>query len=211
MECSALPTVEFDRDTVASLLEKRDSTRTLLVYVDRISDPHNMGAIARSAFFFGARALIVGDGCAPASSGVVSHISAGAIEALNVFDGRPQTLLALARDFTPRLSLFAASLPRDDDDVVDRLEHVKPTDCNVLVLGSEGKGVRRSLQFVSFFFVVVLIFLDLTQQLKSLPCRPLKRVALRYVAARRTARSARRSIRSTSASPPALCCIISEH
>ncbi len=78
LECGPLP--EYPLDEL--LRFSPPGGDDLLVLLDSVEDPHNLGAIARSAFFFGARALIFPlHGAAPASP-AASRASAGALESL---------------------------------------------------------------------------------------------------------------------------------
>ncbi len=80
LECGPLP-----EHTLDELLRfSPPGGRDLLVLLDGVEDPRNLGAIARSAAFFGARAMLVpGRSTAPLSP-AASRASAGALEVLPV-------------------------------------------------------------------------------------------------------------------------------
>ena len=109
----------------------------VLVMLDQVTDPQNVGAVFRSAAAFGARGVIVQDRHAPAFSGALAKAAAGAL------DGVPHARvvnLARALDELDRLGWRAVGLAGDAAEPLDQVLDRRPT---VLVLGSEGDGLRR--------------------------------------------------------------------
>jgi RNA methyltransferase, TrmH family len=108
----------------------------LLLVLDGVGNPHNLGAIARSAAFFGAGALLLREGPANAMPSPAAYRTAeGGLEHLELFRIRdlPAALAALA----PHYRTVAASLTRDALPLADL-----PRDRAVaLVLGNEERGV----------------------------------------------------------------------
>ena len=115
-------------------LVKTDSP--LLVCLDQVTDPHNLGAVIRSAEGAGATAVIVPAHGSVRVTPVVCRSSAGAVEHLPVAvvpnlarylaDIKGQSLWAYAAD-------SEGSIPMWDADLTGGI---------ALVLGAEGKGVR---------------------------------------------------------------------
>ncbi|KAK0571265.1 hypothetical protein LWI29_013400 [Acer saccharum] len=110
---------------------------SLWVALDEVTDPQNLGAIIRSAFFFGASGVVL---CAKNSaplSGVVSKASAGSLELMELryCNNMMQFLVSSAengwRVLGGSVSLKAIAL-----------NEVPPGPPTVLVLGSEGTGLR---------------------------------------------------------------------
>jgi 23S rRNA (guanosine2251-2'-O)-methyltransferase len=118
----------------ADALVARD--RPLLVALDEITDPHNLGAIARSAECAGADGLIVPRHRSATVTGAVCKASAGAVEHLPIAVV-PNLADWLERAKRPGLWSYAtaadAPLTYTAADLVDGA---------IIVIGSEGKGVR---------------------------------------------------------------------
>jgi 23S rRNA (guanosine2251-2'-O)-methyltransferase len=109
----------------------------LLVMLDQVTDPQNVGAIYRSAAAFGARGIIVQDRHAPNMTGALAKAAAGAVDKLPHarVTNLSRALETLAEAGWRTVGLAGgASVPLGD------AFESGPT---VLVLGSEGEGLRR--------------------------------------------------------------------
>lgn len=112
--------------------------RPLVVALDEITDPHNFGAIVRSAVAFGADAVVtLKDRAAPVTP-VVVRASAGATEHARIVrvTNLARTLAALAEQHEMQVVGLAA----DGEVEIDELPDAERG--RVLVIGSEGKGMR---------------------------------------------------------------------
>lgn len=107
--------------------------------LDEVSDPQNLGALLRSAFFLGVDGVVVSAKNSCSLTPTVSKASAGAMELAPVFAARnlPRVLEA-ARD--AGWQVVGAAL--EQSVAPSELAHDAPT---VLVLGSEGKGLRTNV------------------------------------------------------------------
>jgi 23S rRNA (guanosine2251-2'-O)-methyltransferase len=134
LEAEALPELGLD-DALAWPPEPAP----LLVALDEVEDPQNVGAIARSAEAAGARALLLTRRRAPPLSAAVSRASAGAIEHLEVarVPNLPRALRALGQRGYWRLGADEQpdAQPYWEADALWQAPAV-------LVLGSEGRGLR---------------------------------------------------------------------
>lgn len=109
----------------------------LIVMLDQVTDPQNVGAIYRSAAAFGARAIIVQDRHAPMMAGALAKAAAGAVDKLphSRVTNLSRALETLADAGWRTVGLAGgASVP-----LAEAFDGA-PT---VLVLGSEGEGLRR--------------------------------------------------------------------
>jgi 23S rRNA (guanosine2251-2'-O)-methyltransferase len=126
--------------------------------LDQITDPHNVGAILRSAAAFGVSAVIVPVRHSPAATGVLAKSASGALEHVPLVPVRnlADTLIALGERGFLRVGL--------DSEGGAALEEVKLSSPLVLVLGAEGKGLRERVRHACD----ILARIDLPGKIKSL-------------------------------------------
>jgi 23S rRNA (guanosine2251-2'-O)-methyltransferase len=109
----------------------------LVLVLDQITDPHNVGAIMRSAVAFGAGALITTARHSPQESGVLAKSASGALEHIDLIEVRnlAETLGELHRAGFQTIGL--------DSEGYSELEAAFASRRIALVLGAEGKGLRQ--------------------------------------------------------------------
>ncbi len=125
-----------DEKTLPDFIESLDEPALLLV-LDGVQDPHNLGACLRSADAAGAHALIMPRDRAAGITPVVHKVASGAVQSVPIFavTNLARCLRAL-RD--AGIWLFGAS-----DDAKEGLYDSDLTGPVALVLGGEGSGLRR--------------------------------------------------------------------
>ena len=108
----------------------------LLVVLDGVEDPHNLGAIIRSAHALGAHGVIIPKDRAVGVTPTVAKASAGAVERCPIarVTNVAKTIEALKED-----GIWSVALAADGDAPLARVDLAGPT---ALVLGSEGEGLR---------------------------------------------------------------------
>ena len=109
----------------------------LLLALDQITDPHNVGAIVRTAAAFGVAAIVTTARHAPGATGVLAKSASGGLEHVPFITVRnlAEALIALGERGFTRIGL-------DSDAEVD-LGSLEPRRPAVVVLGAEGKGLRE--------------------------------------------------------------------
>jgi 23S rRNA (guanosine2251-2'-O)-methyltransferase len=130
----------------------------LLLILDQVTDPHNVGAIMRSAVAFGAGAIVTTARHSPQESGVLAKAASGALELIAHIEVRN---LAEAIDELHELGFTTIGL---DSEGPLELEKTMTSDRIALVLGAEGKGLRQKTRDT----VTHLARLDMPGAIKSL-------------------------------------------
>lgn len=113
------------------------SGKRVVLALDQITDPHNVGAIVRTAAAFDVEAIITTARHSPAATGVLAKSASGGLEHVPFMIVRNlgDTLTALGERGFQRIGLDSSG-----DANLDEVEIALPV---VLVLGSEGKGLRQ--------------------------------------------------------------------
>jgi len=108
----------------------------LLVVLDGIEDPQNLGAVIRSAYALGAHGVIIAKDRAVGVTGAVAKASAGAVEHCPVarVTNIAQTIRALKEE-----GVWSVATVAEGEGEVSALDLTGPT---ALVIGSEGEGIR---------------------------------------------------------------------
>ncbi|MER9927326.1 RNA methyltransferase [Mesorhizobium sp. M0048] len=148
-------------------LDALGDTRLVLV-LDQITDPHNVGAILRSAVAFGAGALITTARHSPQESGVLAKSASGALEHIDQIEVKN---LADALEQLHEAGFQPIGL---DSDGPAELETSFAGEKIALVLGAEGKGLRQKTRET----VTTLARLDMPGAIRSLNVSNAAAVAL---------------------------------
>ena len=109
----------------------------IVVLLDQVTDPHNIGAVLRSAAGFGALALVLPEHGAPPITGTLAKAASGAIEHVPILR---VVNLARAIDRLKSAGFWCVGLAEDAERTLPEL---KLEGRIALVLGGEGDGMRR--------------------------------------------------------------------
>lgn len=109
----------------------------LLLVLDQVEDPHNVGAIVRSAAVFGALAIIVQSRHTPPLGGTLFKAACGGCEHVPLV---PVTNIARALEALSRAGIATIGLAEQADREIGAME---PEARTAIVLGGEGAGLRR--------------------------------------------------------------------
>ncbi|MBL8578923.1 MAG: RNA methyltransferase [Mesorhizobium sp.] len=138
-------------------LEALGDTR-LVVVLDQVTDPHNVGAIIRSAVAFDAGALVTTSRHSPTESGVLAKSASGALEHIDMIEVRNLS------DALGKLHDAGFQTIGLDSEGPAEMETAFSGERIALVLGAEGKGLRQKTRET----VSALVRLDMPGAIHSL-------------------------------------------
>lgn len=123
--------------SVKELVEGAAPAAALLVVLDGIEDPHNVGAILRTVHGAGGHGVVRQQRHAAALDGIAGKASAGAVAHVRI---ATEVNIARAIEELKALGVWTVGLAGDAQDVYDAVDYTLPT---ALVVGAEGTGLRR--------------------------------------------------------------------
>jgi 23S rRNA (guanosine2251-2'-O)-methyltransferase len=127
----------LDNDLGDVLERAVDKENACIVVLDQVTDPHNVGAVLRSAAAFGALAVLAPDRGAPDESGAMAKSASGALDVIPYIKG--VNLVRLLEQLKEhRFWLVGLDAAADAE-----LSAVNLTGRTALVMGAEGEGLRR--------------------------------------------------------------------
>jgi 23S rRNA (guanosine2251-2'-O)-methyltransferase len=123
------------KDIVA--IPSQRNEKGFLLIVDNIEDPHNLGALIRSAECAGAHGVIIPKHHTAPLSETVSKASAGAVEHLAIAE---VTNIVNAIEELKEAGYWIVGLEAEGVKLFSTVDYSSPT---AIIVGSEGKGMRR--------------------------------------------------------------------
>jgi 23S rRNA (guanosine2251-2'-O)-methyltransferase len=112
----------------------------LIVVLDGVEDPHNFGAIVRTAHAAGADVVVVPERRAAPLTETVARAAAGALEHLPI---ARVTNISQTLEKLKEAGFWIYGLDERGTEVYDQVKFAAPT---VIVLGGEGKGLHQGVQ-----------------------------------------------------------------
>lgn len=125
-------------DTTEQILDrsKARGEKPLLVLLDGVEDPHNLGAVLRTAEAAGVHGVFIPERRAVGLTSVVAKVSAGALDHISV--GRVVNLIRLIQDLK-NIGLWVYGVDPQAAKLYTDIDMAGPI---ALVLGGEGEGLR---------------------------------------------------------------------
>lgn len=132
LDCAPLPETD-----VQDMIVRAAEGQSLLLMLDQVTDPHNVGATLRSASALGADGVIMQRKHAPDLTGVLAKTACGAVDHIPV---AYETNLNRTLETLKEAGFFAFGLDERGEKNIGDINKPEKT---VLVLGAEGAGLRR--------------------------------------------------------------------
>ena len=131
MRCGILPF-----SPISDLPQPAEGKLPMIVVLDQIEDPHNLGAVMRTCGFFDVSAVVLSKNHSCGLTPVVSKSSSGVSEWLTVI---PMTNITRFLQKQKSEGYWIVGLAEESNQSLSKLEMGKPL---ILVLGNEGRGIR---------------------------------------------------------------------
>ncbi len=133
LSCQSLP----EQSVIDLIIKAEAKPKSVIVILDQVTDPHNIGAILRSACAFGADGVVMQNRHVPEMTGILAKTACGALEHIGIA-------------YETNLSRAIEKLQEHHYTVIGMDEHAEKTfsqlykyDRTVIVMGAEGPGMRR--------------------------------------------------------------------
>lgn len=123
-----------------------------LLVLDEIEDPQNLGALVRTAECAGVHGVVIPKHHAASVSSSVARASAGAIEYMPV---AKVTNIAICLDRLKEKGVWVIGAAADGDRLFTEVDYTMPV---ALVVGSEGKGIRKLVKEKCDFLVKIPLY-----------------------------------------------------
>lgn len=131
---------KFEYTPFEDLLHKSEGKQLSLIFLDSLNDPHNLGSIMRIAACFGGFALVIPERGSCEVTDAVIHVASGGENFVPVSQ---VTNLTAALIKAKKTGYWAVGTVVEGGENINKVPLPFPL---VLVLGSEGKGVRYGIQ-----------------------------------------------------------------
>ncbi len=129
---------DYTLEDICIMADKQENCHLLIL--DQVTDPQNIGAIIRSCVAFNTLALIMQDKNSPAETGAMAKASAGMIEHLPLCR---VTNLSRAIDQLKKAGFWVIGMDGYAKTTIDK---INKTGKIAVIMGSEGKGMRRLVE-----------------------------------------------------------------
>jgi 23S rRNA (guanosine2251-2'-O)-methyltransferase len=140
---------DVESERAVGLQELAEGPSPLIVVLDAIEDPHNLGAILRTADAAGVSGVVVQSRRSALHAGTVAKTSAGALSHVRVAE---VVNIARAIEELKELGVWSVGLAGEAEQSYDEVDLTGPV---ALVMGAEGAGLRRLVREKCDFLVSI--------------------------------------------------------
>lgn len=130
----AAEVMPLEQINYSNFLKQEQST---ILILDQVTDPHNVGAVLRSAAAFGVDCIIMPRDNSPEESAVIAKTSVGALEVT------PMIYVSNLVNFMKEAKAAGFWCYGMDGEAKSSIYQEKFTAKSIIVMGSEGKGIRK--------------------------------------------------------------------
>ncbi|MEK7249316.1 MAG: 23S rRNA (guanosine(2251)-2'-O)-methyltransferase RlmB [Bacteroidota bacterium] len=138
-------------ETIITVARRREE-RPFVLILDEIEDPHNLGALVRTAECAGVHGIIVPKHHSAPVNSTVAKTSAGATEHMAIAE---VANVVNAIEDLKKEKFWIVGLDETGDKLYDRVDYTAPT---AIVVGNEGKGIRRLVKEHCDFLVKIPLY-----------------------------------------------------
>ncbi len=129
-----------EQSIIDIIIKAQEKPKSIIVMLDQVTDPHNVGAILRSSCAFGADGVVMQSKHAPDMIGVLAKTACGALEHMDI---AYETNLSRAIETLKEHHYTIIGL---DEHSPNTFKNLRTYDRVVMVLGAEGSGIRRLIK-----------------------------------------------------------------
>lgn len=136
LSCQALA----EESVMDIIIKAEGKAKSVIVILDQVTDPHNVGAILRSACAFGASGVVMQSRHAPEATGILAKTACGAVDHIPIA-------------YETNLSRAIEKLKENHYTIIGMDEHAPKSFTDlpayeraVIVMGAEGPGMRRLIK-----------------------------------------------------------------
>lgn len=166
---------EYSYTTVDDIINNAHKTYPLIVMLDGIEDPHNLGAILRTCDAGGVDGVIIAKNRCAGLTQTVAKVSTGAIEYVKVAE--VTNLTNTIKYLKKNGYWIVGAEARDESVVYTNVKYDMPT---CLVIGSEGKGISRLVTDNCDYLVKIPMFGHVNSLNASVSCSILIYEIIKY-------------------------------
>ncbi len=133
----ALQTTKIIQPEIDFIIKQnKNKKKDIIVMLDHVTDPHNIGSIIRSCYLFGCLTVIVAKDNAPDITASMTKAASGAIESVNYLKVKN---LSRTIDYLKVNNYWAIGFDNNSEKLDNKINI--PERC-LMIFGSEGKGLR---------------------------------------------------------------------